>query len=188
MMVDREIKKCLVSLDPAEFKSTRLGNKSIYRIRMALADGAEPIVLTPGLREFGEDKIVDGLIRKYGYKGSPYILEATRNNQDLQDNLGAPSHLIHGSSEGRFTITYCPGPDPSCEEIESVGFRWENLDEMLRRYPRDALKDGWNLLPEARRFTSFPIRRSDSELIRIVSKIDRTTRRTIQCNLFLTSD
>lgn len=148
IMVDHEIKKCIVYLDPAEFKSTWLGNKSVYRTRLALADGADLIVLAPALKEFGEDKIVDRLIRKYGYKGTPHILEATRNNQDLQDNLGAPSHLIHGSSEGRFTITYCPGPAMSREEIESVGFAWGDLDEMLRRYPLDTLKDGWNILPD----------------------------------------
>jgi nickel-dependent lactate racemase len=148
IMVDREIKKCLVYLDPSEFKSTWLGNKSVYRTRLALADGADLIVLAPALKEFGEDQIVDGLIRKYGYKGTPYTLEATKRNQDLMDNLGAPSHLIHGSSEGRFTITYCPGPDMTREEIEQVGFRWGDLDEMLLRYPLDTLKDGWNTLPD----------------------------------------
>ena len=110
IMVDRPLKKCIVWLDPDEFKSTWLGNKSIYRTRMALADGAELIVLAPGLKEFGEDPDIDALIRKYGYKGTPHTLEATRANRELQDNLSAPAHLIHGSSEGRFRITYCPGP------------------------------------------------------------------------------
>ena len=148
IMVDHEIRKCLVYLDPEEFKSTWLGNKSIYRTRMALADGAELIVLAPALREFGEDRTIDALIRKYGYKGTPHTLEATRANADLQENLGASAHLIHGSSEGRFTITYCPGPEMSREEIESVGFRYGSLDEMLARYPLDRLKDGWNTMPD----------------------------------------
>ena len=148
IMVDHEIRKCLVYLDPEEFKSTWLGNKSIYRTRMALADGAELIVLAPALREFGEDKTIDALIRKYGYKGTPHTLEATRANADLQENLGASAHLIHGSSEGRFTITYCPGPEMSREEIESVGFRYGSLDEMLARYPLHSLKDGWNTVPD----------------------------------------
>ena len=148
IMVDHEIRKCLVYLDPEEFKSTWLGNKSIYRTRMALADGAELIVLAPALREFGEDKTIDALIRKYGYKGTPHTLEATRANADLQENLGASAHLIHGSSEGRFTITYCPGPEMSREEIESVGFRYGSLDEMLARYPLHSLKDGWNTMPD----------------------------------------
>ena len=144
IMVDKQIDKCIVYLDPEEFKSTWLGNKSVYRTRMALADGAELIVLAPALREFGEDKTIDGLIRKYGYKGTPHTLEATNANKDLQDNLGASAHLIHGSSEGRFTITYCPGPDMSREEIEGVGFNYGDLAETMARYDVANLKDGWN--------------------------------------------
>ncbi len=148
IMVDREIRKCVVWLDPAEFKSTWLGNKAIYRTRMALADGAELVILAPGLREFGEDPAIDGLIRKYGYKGTPHTLEATAANKDLQDNLGASAHLIHGSSEGRFKITYCPGPGMSREEIEGVGFAWGDIGETLRRYPADVMRDGWNMMPD----------------------------------------
>lgn len=148
IMVEKEIRKCLVYLDPEEFKSTWLGNKSVYRTRMALADNAELIVIAPALREFGEDKTIDGLIRKYGYKGTPHTLEATEKNQDLQDNLGASAHLIHGSSEGRFTITYCPGPEMTKEEIEGVGFEYGDINEMLERYPLETLKDGWNIMPD----------------------------------------
>ena len=148
IMVDHEIRKCIVYLDPEEFKSTWLGNKAVYRTRMALADDAELVILAPALKEFGEDRTIDGLIRKYGYKGTPHTLEATRANADLQDNLGASAHLIHGSSEGRFKITYCPGPGMSRQEIESVGFAYGDLEEMLRRYPADSLKDGWNIMPD----------------------------------------
>ncbi len=148
IMVEREIRKCVVWLDPAEFKSTWLGNKAIYRTRMALADGAELVVLAPALKEFGEDPAIDTLIRKYGYKGTPHTLEATEANKDLQDNLGASAHLIHGSSEGRFRITYCPGPGVSREEIESVGFGYGDLDEAMCRYPADIMKDGWNIMPD----------------------------------------
>jgi nickel-dependent lactate racemase len=148
IMVDHPIKKCIVYLDPEEFKSTWLGNKSVYRTRMALADGAELIVLAPALREFGEDKTIDALIRKYGYKGTPHTLRCTEENQELQDNLGASAHLIHGSSEGRFSITYCPGPGMTREEIESVGLNYCSYDEMVARYPIDKLKDGWNTMPD----------------------------------------
>ena len=144
IMVDRPMQKCIVWLDPDEFKSTWLGNKAIYRTRMALADGAELIVLAPGLREFGEDPAIDALIRKYGYKGTPHTLEATRENRELQDNLSAPAHLIHGSSEGRFRITYCPGEGMSREEIEGVGFDYAPLGEMMERYDVPSLRDGWN--------------------------------------------
>ena len=144
IMVEKPLRKCIVWLDPEEFKSTWLGNKSVYRTRMALADGADLIVLAPALKEFGEDPAIDALIRKYGYKGTPHTLEATRANRDLQDNLGASAHLIHGSSEGRFRITYCPGPDMSREEIEGVGFEYAPIGEMMERYNVASLKDGWN--------------------------------------------
>ena len=146
IMVEKPLRKCIVWLDPAEFKSTWLGNKAIYRTRMALADGAELIVLAPALKEFGEDAAIDALIRKYGYKGTPHTLEATRANRDLQDNLGASAHLIHGSSEGRFRIIYCPGPGMSREEIEGVGFEYAPIEEMMERYGVASLKDGWNVV------------------------------------------
>ena len=146
IMVDKQIRKCVVYLDPEEFKSTWLGNKAIYRTRMALADGAELLILAPALKEFGEDPAIDRLIRKYGYKGTPHTLEATAANKDLQENLGASAHLIHGSSEGRFKITYCPGNGMTKEEIESVGFAYGNLEEALERYPIVKMEDGWNML------------------------------------------
>ena len=144
IMVEKPIQKCLVWLDPSEFKSTWLGNKAVYRTRMALADGAELIILAPALKEFGEDPAIDRLIRKYGYKGTPHTLEVTKANKDLQDNLGASAHLIHGSSEGRFSITYCPGTGMTREEIEGVGFGYASLDEMMSKYDVAHLKDGWN--------------------------------------------
>lgn len=146
-MLEEPLKKVVVYLDPSEFKSTWLGNKSIYRTRMALADDAELIVLAPGLKEFGEDKEIDRLIRKYGYRGTPATLEATTENKELQDNLGAAAHLIHGSSEGRFSITYCPG-NLSKEEIESVNFNYASLEEMTKLYNPDDLKEGYNKLPD----------------------------------------
>ncbi len=146
-MVDEPLKKVVVYLDPSEFKSTWLGNKSIYRTRMALADGGELIVLAPGLKEFGEDKTIDQLIRKYGYFGTPATLKATEENLELRDNLGAAAHLIHGSSEDRFSITYCPG-HLSKEEIESVNFKYANLKEMTQKYNPEKLKDGKNIMPD----------------------------------------
>ena len=144
IMVDKPIKKCIVYLDPKEFASTWLGNKSVYRTRMALADGAELIVLAPALKEFGEDKTIDSLIRKYGYANTPAILKAVEENADIQENLGAAAHLIHGSSEGRFSITYCPGDHISKEEIESVNYGYAPYAEMMEKYNVTQLKDGWN--------------------------------------------
>lgn len=144
IMVEKPIKKCIVYLDPKEFASTWLGNKSVYRTRMALADGAELIVLAPALKEFGEDKTIDKLIRKYGYSNTPAILKAVEENADIQENLGAAAHLIHGSSEGRFSITYCPGDKISKEEIESVNYGYAPYSETMEKYNVAQLKDGWN--------------------------------------------
>ena len=145
-VLSEPLDKVVVYLDPREYKSTWLGNKSIYRTRMAIADGGELVVLAPGLKEFGEDARIDQLIRKYGYLTTPEILEAVDRNEDLRDNLSAAAHLIHGSSENRFTITYCPG-SLSRKEIESVNFNYADLNEMLQKYSPQALHDGLNTLP-----------------------------------------
>ena len=146
-VVEKPLSKVVVFLDPAEFKSTWLGNKSVYRTRMAMADKGELIVLAPGLKEFGEDKEIDRLIRKYGYQGTPATLKALKENDELAGNLSAAAHLIHGSSEGRFTITYCPGILTK-QEIESVNFRYSDLSEMIKRYDPLKLKDGYNKMPD----------------------------------------
>lgn len=143
-LLDEALDKVIVYLDPEEFKSTWLGNKAVYRTRMAIADEGELIVLAPALREFGEDKEIDRLIRKYGYHGTPATLKAVDENPELANNLSAAAHLIHGSSEGRFKITYCPGPNTSREEIEGVGFAYGDLDEIMQKYDFENLKDGFN--------------------------------------------
>ncbi len=144
-MLDDPLKKVVVYLEPDEFKSTWLGNKSIYRSRMAIADEGELIVLAPGLKEFGEDREIDLLIRKYGYLTTEEILSTTDKNMDLQQNLSAAAHLIHGSSEKRFRITYCPG-NLGKDEIESVNYNYADLNEMLKRYTPEKLKDGLNVV------------------------------------------
>ncbi len=146
-MLNQPLEKVVVYLDPEEFKSTWLGNKSIYRTRMAIVDGGELVVLAPGLKEFGEDGEIDRLIRKYGYLTTPEILVAVQENEDLSLNLSAAAHLIHGSTEGRFTVTYCPG-HITREEIESVNYNYAGLDEMLRRYDPGKLHEGFNKMPD----------------------------------------
>lgn len=164
-MLDRSPSKMVVYLDPDEFHSTWLGNKAVYRTRMAIADGGELIVLAPGVRKFGEDDAIDRLIRKYGYVGTPKIMNflnhdddnddggdsssgsSAGGNKELGNNLGAVAHLIHGSSEGRFTITYCPGPHLTREEIEGVGYWYASLEETLQTYnlqQQQLPNDGWH--------------------------------------------
>jgi hypothetical protein len=147
-ILEKPLKKVIVFLDPAEFKSTWLGNKSIYRTRMAMADNGELIVLAPGLKEFGEDKEIDRLIRKYGYHGTPATLNSLKENEELRNNLSAAAHLIHGSSEGRFSITYCPGM-LTRKEIESVNFKYQDLNLMLKKYEPKNLQDGFNRLSDS---------------------------------------
>lgn len=146
-MLDKPLKKVVVYLDPEEFKSTWLGNKSVYRTRMAIEDNGELIVLAPGLKEFGEDKQIDSLIRKYGYVTTPEVLGFVDNNDDLKNNLSAAAHLIHGSSENRFNITYCPGKVTK-EEIESVNFKYADLKTMQEKYNPKKLNDGFNVMPD----------------------------------------
>ncbi len=155
--VDTGIKKCVVYLDPGEFKSTWLGNKSVYRTRMAIADGGELLVLAPGVERFGEDMQVDKLIRKYGYKGRLNTLEQFEKpeNQDLRDNMGAAAHLIHGSSDGRFTITYAV-KNITQEEVRSVGFEAADYDETAKRYDPETLRYGYNTLPDGEEIYFIP--------------------------------
>jgi len=141
--LDPPVCKVVVYLDPHEYHSTWLGNKAIYRTRMALADGAELIILAPGVTAFGEDPAIDALIRKYGYRGTPATLKAVNANADLAMELGAAAHLIHGSSEGRFTIRWCPG-HLSKEEVEGVGFEYGDLKTMLTHYDPQMLRHGYN--------------------------------------------
>ena len=143
--VPHGLKTCVVYLDPNEFKSTWLGNKAIYRTRMAMADGGRLIILAPGVEKFGEDAECDRLIRKYGYRGRLNTLAAFERpeNADLRANMGAAAHLIHGSSDGRFSITYAVKKIAK-SEIEGVGFEAANYDDMIKRYNPDTLKYGYN--------------------------------------------
>jgi hypothetical protein len=142
-LLEKPVHRMIAYMDPEEFRSTWLANKSIYRTRMAMADAGELIVLAPGLERFGEDAAADDLIRKYGYKGTPTVMKYMEENEELKKNLSIVAHLIHGSTEGRFNVTYCPG-HLTKEEVEAVGFRYGDVDLMLSRYDVRSLRDGWN--------------------------------------------
>jgi len=146
-LVDRPLKKVVTWLAPSEFVSTWVGNKAIYRSRMAIEDGGELIILAPGIREFGEDLQIDDIIRRYGYCGRDKIIELVKTNQDLSENLSAAAHLIHGSSEERFKITYAV-KNISCKDIERVCYDSANYDDMIKRYNPAKLAEGKNVLPD----------------------------------------
>jgi nickel-dependent lactate racemase len=145
--LDNPLKKAVVYLDGQEFTSTWLGNKAIYRTRMAIADGGELLVLAPGVDKFGEDEAVDGLIRKYGYRGREYVIDTLKHAPDLRQNLSAAAHLIHGSSDGRFKVTYATR-HLSREEVEGVGFSYLPYEEAAARYSPAAMKEGPNILED----------------------------------------
>jgi nickel-dependent lactate racemase len=146
-LLDKPLRKVVVYLTPDEFKSTWLGNKAIYRTRMAIADGGELLILGPGVKHFGEDETIDSLIRQYGYVGSRRVLELIDEHPDLANNLSAAAHLIHGSSEGRFTITYAT-TYLSKAEIEQVNFQHRSFTEAIQKYDPAVLADGYNTLAD----------------------------------------
>ena len=154
-VVDKPFKKCVVYLDPSEFRSTWLGNKAIYRTRMAIADGGELLILAPGVQQFGEDPGNDAFIRKYGYIGRENVLRELKTNEEMQNNMGAAAHLIHGSSDGRFTITYAVR-NISKEEIASVNFIPADYDEVVKRYDPKKLKFGYNVMDDGEKIYFIP--------------------------------
>ena len=143
--LDSLLKTCVVWLDEREFHSTWLGNKAIYRTRMAMADGGRLIIIAPGVKTFGEDPENDRLIRKYGYAGTKRIMELCKTEPELQNNRSAPAHLIHGSSDGRFSVTYATGKLRR-DEVEGVAFGYMPLDEAMKKYDPINLRQGYNTL------------------------------------------
>jgi nickel-dependent lactate racemase len=154
-ILDEPIRKIVCLMQGDEFFSTWVANKAIYRTRMALADGGELLILAPGLKRFGEQPEVDALIRKYGYCGTPRVMEAYRSDPLLQDFAHGTAHLIHGSSEGRFHITYAQR-GLSREEMEGVCFGHADLDAMLAKYPPERMQPGWNDMPDGERVFFIP--------------------------------
>jgi hypothetical protein len=155
-LLDEPLQKAVVYLEPEEFRTTWLGNKAVYRTRMAMADGGELLILAPGLERFGEDMGIDALIRKHGYRPAKIIREKVDADAELANSLSAAAHLIHGSSEGRFTVRYCPGPGLSRREIESVGYEWGDIGEAMARYDVGRLPMGWNTGLDGERFFFVP--------------------------------
>lgn len=148
-------RKVVVYLDPEEFKSTWLGNKAVYRTRMAIQDGGELIVLAPGVERFGEDAENDRLIRKYGYCGRERVIALSRTQADLAANLSAAAHLIHGSADGRFSITYCTRALGRAE-VEGVCYRYLPYEQAARRYDPQTLKPGYNTLADGEEIYFIP--------------------------------
>jgi nickel-dependent lactate racemase len=152
---DEPVRKMVCVMQGDEFFSTWVANKAIYRTRMAMADGGELVIIAPGLKRFGEQPEVDDFIRKYGYCGTPQVMAQYRTNADMQDLAHAAAHLIHGSSEGRFKITYAPGHLTQAD-IEQVKFSHAELNTTLARYQPEKLKQGWQTTADGERFYFIP--------------------------------
>jgi nickel-dependent lactate racemase len=152
---DEPVQKIVCVMQGDEFFSTWVANKAVYRTRMALADGGELVVIAPGLKRFGEQPEVDAFIRKYGYVGTPRVMKQYRQNADMQDLAHATAHLLHGSSEDRFTITYAPG-HLSQTEIEGVNFRYADINQSIDRYRPEVCRQGWNTTADGERFYFIP--------------------------------
>jgi nickel-dependent lactate racemase len=154
--VDKPVRKAVVYLDPREFQSAWIGNKAVYRTRMAIADGGELLILAPGVTRFGEDPAIDALIRRHGYCSAEEVQERMRRDRELAELQSAAAHLVHGSSNGRFTIRYCPNAALSREEVEGVRYAWGDLGRGLKRYPPATLNPGWNRLADGEEFYWIP--------------------------------
>lgn len=144
---EKPVKKVVAVMQEEEFKSTWVANKAVYRTRMAIADGGELLIIAPGLERFGEQPEVDKIIRKYGYSGTENVMKVFKEDPELQDLTHATAHLIHGSSEGRFKITYAQ-KKLSKEEIEGVNFGYADYEETIKRYDPEKLSEGWNTLDD----------------------------------------
>jgi len=155
-LLNEPVSKMVVYLEPGEYRTTWLGNKAIYRTRMAIKDGGELLILAPAVERFGEDLKIDALIRKYGYRPHDEIIAKAAPGTELGENLSAAAHLIHGCSEGRFTVRYCPGDRLSRNDIESAGYKWGDLEKAQSRYNINKLVQGWNTLPDGERIFYIP--------------------------------
>ena len=141
--LERAPQHVVAYLDPAEFKSTWLGNKAIYRTRLAIATGGRLTVLGPAVEEFGEDQQIDALIRKYGYRTKAEIVQLVSENEDLAANPSAAAHLVHGSHENRFEVIYGAGK-LTANEIKSVNYTPGDINALMQRYDVANLSDGWH--------------------------------------------
>ncbi|HEY9137963.1 MAG TPA: hypothetical protein VIM67_06795, partial [Terriglobus sp.] len=179
-LFDKPIKKVVAVMQADEFRATWVANKAVYRTRMVIEDGGELLIIAPGVERFGEQPEVDALIRKYGYKGTPRTLALYKTEADMQEIPHGVAHLIHGSSEGRFNITYAPG-HLTKEEIEQVGYGYANCEEMQKRYDPAVMKEGWNTMPDGEEV--FYISTPSAGLWATKEKLDNPSRKDLSRDL-----
>ncbi len=153
---DEPVEKIVCVMQGDEFFSTWVANKAVYRTRMALADGGELVVIAPGLKRFGEQPEVDAFIRKYGYVGTPRVMEQYRQNADMQDLAHATAHLIHGSSEGRFNDHVRAGPSVARRKSKASTSATPTSTTRSPATGPTECKQGWNTTADGERFYFIP--------------------------------
>jgi nickel-dependent lactate racemase len=143
-VLDKPLPKVVAVMGP-EFHSTWVANKAVYRTRMAIADGGELVIIAHGARRFGEQPEVEALIKTYGYSPRDEILakyhDPSPQYDDLRDIGHGAAHLIHGSSEGRFRITYAPA-HLTAEDVQQVGYHYLDYQTALQRYEPQGKSEG----------------------------------------------
>ena len=137
------LETAVVMLEENQYHSTWIGNKAIYRLRLAMADGGKLFILAPGLRRFGEDTVHDALIRRFGYRPREEIMAMVDTHEELANELTAAAHLVHGSVNQRFEIIYCT-QHMSKEVMQSVGYNHEPFQKTAVRYNPRTLQEGMN--------------------------------------------
>lgn len=144
--VEKQVKKCVVWMDPHSYHSTWVTNKAIYRTQKMVAEDGEIIVIAPGVCVFGENDLADKAIRKYGYRPREEMLELYQSDPLLRGNMSLAGHLIRSVPSSRTKITYCTNK-LTREEIEHANFCYMTVEEALEAYPCEDWETGWKTLP-----------------------------------------
>ena len=76
------------------------------------------------------------------------MLALYKTEADMQAIPHGVAHLIHGSSEGRFTIPLCAGPSIGRRRSSRSATSMPTLSETQRRYDPAKMKEGWNTMPD----------------------------------------
>ena len=133
-IVDEPLDRVACWLDPVEMRSTWLGNKAVYRTRMAIADGGELIVLAPGvdaLRRGPGDRHADPPPRLPGHAGDPRRRRATIPNWP-PTSVPRPTSCTAAPRAGSGSSGAPTRPRAlTRDEVEAVGYEWRPLRDEL---------------------------------------------------------
>ncbi len=117
-----------------QYRSLWLANKAIYRLSDIVATGGELLIIAPGVDRVAEDDAFgDLIVRHGGYMGSAAVERELnqsgrrrRGRHSLSANLAVAAHLIHGSPEERYKVTYATD-SLSPELLQRLGYQHRTL-------------------------------------------------------------